>query len=151
MQDTRLFILEDDREKKPWSAYWKPEEVVLVSRRLVTGDYAISGMEDFGVCVERKSLGDLVQSCIQDWLRHRKKLYRMAAFESAIIVVEASVGQVLRHEYESDANPNSVMGRVHSMTLDHGIPVCFWDNAETAARETLHWLRLAQKKYSHHQ
>ena len=143
-----LLIIEDDREKKPWSNFWSPDEAIVVRKRLITGDYSLENMDVFGVCIERKSLSDLVQSCIKEWLLFRKKLYRMAAYDMAIVAVEASVGQVLRHEYESESNPNSVMGRVHSMELDHGVSVQWWDNAEIAAREALHWLRLAQLKMS---
>lgn len=104
-----------------------PTRFVTRPATLRTGDYTIAGLEDRFV-LERKSIGDFVSTVIGNWLRFRKELYRLAAFDFAAIVVEADVEDVLAKRYESDANPMSVIGRAHECFLDHGVPVMFWGN-----------------------
>lgn len=116
-------ILIDTREQRPWSL--DPSRFATSRATLRTGDYTIAGLEDRFV-VERKSLGDFVGTVIGDWIRFRKELYRLAAFDFAVIVVEADTADVFAHRYESEANPESVIGRANAIYLDHGVPVLWW-------------------------
>ena len=116
-------VIVDTREQRPWLF---PASAFCTERAtLATGDYTIAGCEQ-RFCIERKSLGDFVGTVIGDWLRFRKELIRMSGFDLAAIVVEATVADVIEHKYESEANPQSVLGRAHSILIDHGIPVYFW-------------------------
>lgn len=116
-------IIEDTREQLAWK--FNPDVFSVEPGTLATGDYTLKGYED-RVCIERKSLGDFVSSVIHDWIRHRKRWYRMAGFDIAAVVVEADIEDVWAHRYESDANPASVIGKAHSIFLDHGLPVLWW-------------------------
>ena len=89
---------------------------------LFTGDYTIKGLESI-LTIERKSLGDWVKTCIHDWIRFRKQLYRMAGMDLAAIVVEANVGDVWERKYETEALPQSIIGKAHACLIDHGVPV----------------------------
>ncbi len=111
----------------------------------MTGDYSISGLED-RVCLERKNLGDLVGSLIQDFIRFRKELYRLAAFDVSAIVVEANIEDVFNHKYESDAQPSSVIGRVNGIFLEHGVPTFFWGPRPVCTVMVERFLLLAEKK-----
>lgn len=116
-------ILIDSREQKPWAF---PADTFDVRRAtLTTGDYTLAGLED-RVAIERKSIGDLVNTVIHDWLRFRKELIRLAAFDFAAVVIEADASDLMEHRYESDANPRSVMGRLNSIMFDHGVNVTWW-------------------------
>lgn len=123
--DNRLHILVDTREQKGWT--FDPAQVRVTRIALKEGDYTVEGLAG-RVALERKSLGDFVKTVIHDWIRFRKELVRLSGYDIAAVCVEANIGQIYRHEYESEALPASVMGRVHSITLDHGIPVLFWEN-----------------------
>lgn len=117
----------------------------MESATLTTGDYTIAGLED-RVCLERKSLGDFVSTVIHNWLRFRKELNRLMCFDIAAIVVECNVGQIIRHEYESETEPLSVIGKSHSIWLETGVPTLFWGTHEEAAFLAYRFLRLAEKK-----
>lgn len=119
----RIPVVVDNREKREWE--FAPEFFTTERATLRTGDYTVRGLEDV-LCLERKNLGDAVQTFIHDWTRFRKALYRLAAFDCAAIIVEADISDVLEHRYESEASPQSVIGRAHSIFLDHGLPVLWW-------------------------
>jgi len=53
-------------------------------------------------------------------------LNRLASFDLAMIVIEADIGDVFEHKYESNALPASVLGRINSITIEYSIPVVFW-------------------------
>lgn len=140
---TLIPVLIDTREQRPWE--FDCEMFATERTSLRTGDYSIAGLED-RFCIERKSLGDFVGTVIQDWLRFRKELYRLAGFDHAAIVVEANIEDVFNHKYESDAQPASVIGKVNSIFLDHGIPVYFWGPRPVCTAMVERFLILAAKK-----
>ena len=136
-------VLIDTREQRPWE--FDCETFTTERAALRTGDYTIAGLED-RVVIERKSLGDFVQTVIQDWIRFRKELYRLAGFDYAAIVVEADIADVFNHAYESDAQPASVIGRVNAIYFDHGIPVFFWGPRPVCTAMVERFLVMASKK-----
>ncbi len=136
-------ILVDSREQRPW-AFVGPD-FAAERATLQTGDYSIRG-HAHAIAIERKSLGDFVSTVVHDWLRFRKELYRLAAMDHAVIVVEASVEDVAAKRYDSDAAPLSVLGRAHAITIDHGIPVCWWGKREQANAMAGQYLQQLWKK-----
>jgi ERCC4-type nuclease len=142
----RLRVVIDTREQRPWT--FEPRQVDVVRRALPAGDYSIEGLED-RLAIERKNLGDYVSTVTRDWLRFRKELNRLSGYDVACVVVEATVDQVFRHEYESEALPNSVLGRANAIFLDHGIPVFWWSDRRTAADMAHRFLLLAWRKLAH--
>jgi ERCC4-type nuclease len=143
MANNLIPVLTDSREQRPWVL--DPTKFATERIGLPTGDYTLRGFED-RVCLERKSLGDLVGTLTADWLRFRKELWRLAGFDIAAIVVEATVDDVWGHRYESEATPQSVMGRVNGLWLDHGVPVLFWGSRTGAVLMAESFLALAWKK-----
>lgn len=118
-----LRILVDSREQRPWG--FPADKFTTETATLPAGDYTLAGA--FGrLAIERKSLGDFVGTVIQNWLRFRKELIRLSGYDIAAIVVEADVADVMAKKYESDADPNAVLGRANGIFLDHGIPVLWW-------------------------
>jgi len=140
-----LTVVVDRREQKPWQL--DSTAFTTVPATLQTGDYSILGLENM-VALERKSLGDLVQTVIHDWRRFRKELYRLASMDTACIVVEADVADLFERRYESDANPLSVWGRCNSCFLDHGVPVFWWGQRLLCQQAVERFLLLTAKKYS---
>lgn len=133
----------DTREQRPWT--FEPRQVVVCRRGLPAGDYSLEGLEG-RVAIERKSLGDFVDTVIHNWLRFRKELNRLSGYDVAAVVVEADLGQVYRHEYESEALPASVLGRANGIFLDHGVPVLWWGDRRTASDMAHRMLLLAWRK-----
>ncbi len=101
------------------------------------------------MALERKSLGDYVGTVIHDWIRFRKELIRLSGYDAAAVVVEASIAQVYRHEYESEALPASILGRTNAILLEHGIPVLWWSDRTAAADMAHRFLLMAWRKYHH--
>lgn len=137
-------IIVDTREQRPWA--FPLDRFTTERRGLLSGDYSLAGLED-RVAVERKSLGDLVGTVIQNWLRFRSELNRLSGFDVAIVAVEGNVKDILDHNYESQANPESVLARVAEITIDHGIPVVFWGDASTAEKMAARFLGLCWKRF----
>lgn len=138
-----ITVLVDTREQKPWQ--FTPGLFQAERATLQTGDYSVKGIES-RMRLERKSIGDLVGTVISDWIRFRKELYRLAFFDVAAIVVEGTPKDIWDHRYESDAKPESVMGRVNGIYLDHGVPVLWWGERSNCVRMVENFFRLAIKK-----
>jgi ERCC4-type nuclease len=118
-----LKIVIDTREQKGWT--FNPKQVDVVRRALWAGDYSVVGLER-EIAIERKSLGDFVQTVIHDWLRFRKELIRLSGYQLAVIAVEATVlqaevvddledvGEVEQREIEAVVCPGAVLhGQIH--------------------------------------
>lgn len=138
-------ILVDTKEKMPWT--FDPQRFDMTVKNLRTGDYSIAGLED-RVAIERKTLGDFVNTVIHNWIRFRKELVRLSSFDVAAIVVEADLNAVALHQYESDASPASVLGRMNGIFLDHGVPVFMWGDRVLASQMAGALLALAWRKLS---
>lgn len=122
-----------------------PAQVNCSRRTLREGDYTVAGLEG-RLAIERKSLGDFVGTVIHDWIRFRKELVRLSGYEIAVVAVEADLGQVYRHEYESEASPASVLGRANAIVIEHGIPVVWWSDRKCAQDMAHRFLLQAWRK-----
>lgn len=137
-------IIHSGAEQKPWVF---PEDVRVLRGPLRTGDYTVEGLHT-RLCLERKSLSDLVGTLMHDWLRFVKQLRRMAAMDVAVIAVEATPADLYAKKYLGDSNPESVMGKCSAIMIDYGIPVVWWGDRESAQRAALQFLTLAHEKLS---
>jgi ERCC4-type nuclease len=138
-----LNVVIDSREQQGWS--FPGDRFAPVRRKLRTGDYSLLGFEDV-IAIERKSLGDLVQTVIHDAIRFRKELVRMSGFDVACIVVEADAADVWERRYDTEAEPAAVFGRLHGYFLDHGVPTFFWGRRQLCEPNVWRFLELAAKK-----
>jgi ERCC4-type nuclease len=141
----RVTFIVDTREQEPLS--FEPESVAVIRRALPAGDYSIEGQED-SVAVERKSLADFVSTVIRGRERFHKELKRLADYESACIVVEADLADIIEGKYVSGAHPNSVLGAAISIIVDFGIPVFFCGSRQAACRFVEAYLLRFHKKVS---
>ena len=79
-------IVIDSREQAPF------EFTTLRARvdKLDTGDYSVYGLEHL-VCVERKSLPDLLGCCGRERERFVRELQRMKAYRFRMLIIEATL------------------------------------------------------------
>lgn len=138
-----LRVVIDTREQQPWS--FPADRFETERRGLPTGDYTVAGLED-RLAVERKSVGDAVNTVIHGWLRFRKELTRLSGFDLAVLVIEGEAADIAEGRYDSDANPESVFGRLAEVTIDHGVPVMFWGPRRRCEPRVWQFLRLAAKR-----
>ncbi len=125
--DFRIII--DTREQEGWTF-----DCPTIRRKLDAGDYSVDGLES-AVAVERKSLKDFVSTVIHDFARFAAEVEKLSSLETACVVVEADLDDVLRGLAADEcrgASPESVMGAAVHVGLRYGVPV-FWCGSRQAA------------------
>lgn len=142
---SKIPVVIDSREQRPWS--FDPDVFDVRIATLKTGDYSLVGLED-RVVLERKMLGDLIGTLIQDWIRFRRELHRLGGFDVALIAVEANLSDICEHRYDSEANPESVLARMEECLVDHGVSVVLWGDARYAERIAARMLKLCWHRFS---
>lgn len=105
---------------------------------LTTGDYSVQGLESI-VCVERKSLADLLMCIGQERERFDECIQRMLAYPIRAVVIEGTIPQIERGEYRSKVHPNAAIGSIMSWQA-RGITFLFCEDHETAGRLTAKFL-----------
>jgi len=98
-------VLIDTREQTPWqfrglrskvaSGEMKPLIVPIETQGLSTGDYSLKGFEESGICIERKSHEDAVQTFCHGRDRFENELERMQKFQYAAVIIEADWNAIL--------------------------------------------------------
>ncbi len=136
-QPPKPVVVCDTREQRPFAF---SDAVEVVRGTLHTGDYSLQGHES-AICIERKSLDDLVGSVIQDRERFERELARMAPFSFKCVVIEGSLADVRDHHYTSQAHPSAVFGSVMCLHVDHGVPFLWCHDRAIAARVAERLLR----------
>jgi DNA excision repair protein ERCC-4 len=76
---------------------------------LATGDYTARGFED-EVCIERKSLDDLLACVGRERERFERELHRMLAFPIRVLLIEASWDDIDRGGWRSQVTVSQVSG-----------------------------------------
>ena len=116
LQPADVTCIVDSREQLPLQL-----EMRTIVGTLATGDYSFVGGEHM-VCVERKSLQDLVMCVGRERDRFERELQRMRAYETRVIVIESSRAAVELKQYRGDVHPNAVLGSVYGW-IARGITV----------------------------
>jgi ERCC4-type nuclease len=141
--EDRVTIVVDTREQEPYA--FNPKHVIVSRKALPAGDYSIDGRED-SVAVERKTIEDFVSTVIRSRKRFKRELQCLAGYESACIVVEAGLSDILGGRYRSGAHPNAVLGSVLSIIVDFGVPVFFCSDRQAACRFVEGYLMRCERK-----
>jgi ERCC4-type nuclease len=132
-----VHILVDSREPwpHPWIRYW-PADAIVERVTLETGDFALAGMED-GAVVERKAPGDFLACVGVERERFTRELMRSRYVGHFVVIVEASLPEVLRSA--RGLHPNAIIGTVSAWTRRY-CPVLFAGDVGLAARLAYAWL-----------
>lgn len=128
---TKPCVIVDTREKRPLD--FDAAKVDSMRGTLPTGDYSVQGLES-KVCIERKSLEDLVNTVVHDRPRFERELERMRSFDFKAVLIEASLADVRDHRYRSQASPASIFGSVMCMHVDYGVPFIWCHDRAIAGR-----------------
>lgn len=129
-----LTFLIDTREQRPLDFNWNPDtqkKVRTERATLDTGDYTVKGLEK-RICVERKSLNDLLTCIGRERDRFEREIDRMMAFECCLIVVEASWDEIELGMWRSRLNARQVMGSIQGW-YRRRVPFFFHPNRNTIA------------------
>jgi hypothetical protein len=109
------------------------------------GLYSLSGYEK-RVAVEVLSLPELVRCVSSQRARLWRRLEKLAWYQTGAVVVPSGLPELLLHGYTSKVMPASVLGSVHAITLDFGLPVIWAGTRAAAAQWVLSFLRLAARR-----
>ena len=108
-----------------------------ITGTLPTGDYALEGLNH--LCVERKSLPDLVACCCsQQRDRFEAELMRMKAYRFKCLMIEATAKDIYTGDYRSQANPESVMGSLMAFGIRYDVWPIFAGDPQQAAKMVEH-------------
>jgi DNA excision repair protein ERCC-4 len=109
-----VVFLVDTREQNPLSFQGVENRDLfrVEPATLATGDYSVKGLHETEICVERKSLEDLVQCVGRERERFEKELRRMRAFPARLVVVEGSWDEIKVGNWRSQIYPDQVMGSI---------------------------------------
>ena len=121
-------VLIDTREQTPWDM----SPMQMERETLTTGDYTVRGLERV-VCLERKSLPDLLQCIGKHRDRFERVVNRILAYPARALIVESSWRLIESGDYDSQVHPNAVIGSLLGWTA-MGLPVVMAGNRRRAAR-----------------
>lgn len=127
-------IIIDSREQRPY------DYENAITKKLDTGDYSISQFEN-EICVERKSMDDLVNTLLNHTARFDRELERMQSFTHACIVVEGSLMDLMTGAYTSQVSPPSIFGMAMRVNISFKIPIIYCSNRICAKRYTEAFLK----------
>lgn len=111
-----ITALVDSREQYPLDLSPMPMVQLKAdaeSSGLSTGDYSVLGFEHL-ICVERKSLDDLLACVGRERERFDRCIQRMLAYPHRVIVIEATEAQLRGGEWRSQVTPAAVVGSIRA-------------------------------------
>jgi len=124
-------IVIDTREKLPWQ--FDTSRVDITIGTLQTGDYSL-WTHEAEICIERKSLDDLVMTLIHERDRFKRELERMQFYPRRAIIVEGAWRDVRDHNYTSLATPDSLFGLMCCLMIDYNVPILMCEDRPVAGR-----------------
>ena len=133
-------IIVDTREQTPFVFAHLP----TVTDTLATGDYSIAGLTHL-ICVERKSLADLLACVGRERDRFVRELQRLSAYPYRLLVVESDAAAIERGGWPGKIQPAHVMGSLASWTVRYGLPVWLGGGHDACGRFVERWLYQAAR------
>ena len=133
-------VLVDTREKQPLPLFANHPNWIAGERRkaLKTGDYTVEEMEGT-LCLERKSLADIVACTVTYRERFLASCARLARFRWKAILIEATFedikGGFEPFDIPSGVHPNAVVGTLDAIEAKFGIPVLYTSTVRRLATE----------------
>jgi len=124
-------IITDTREQKPYRWDTPAERGTLKA-----GDYSVKGLED-RIAIERKSLIDAYGTFGKGRERFQRELEKLAGYEYAAVVIEATMLQALRppENFRSSFNPKSFNRSWIAWAQRYGVHFMFCGGRELAQRQ----------------
>ena len=105
LEPSQVVCLVDSREQNPLSL----DPLRTQPATLPTGDYSVKGLEHI-VCIERKSLDDLLGCVGRERERFERELQRMLAYPVRCLLVEATWAEIEMGQWRSKVTSSQAMG-----------------------------------------
>lgn len=133
-------VVVDTREQCPWDFKSSRHVTEIVTEKLDTGDYSLSGYEE-EICIERKKSPAEVARNVFD-SRFERELDRMELYKFKYIICEFTLEELLRYPKDSNlpiatqkrikAGGKIVTRKLLNIMVDRDIPVIFAGDAKVA-------------------
>lgn len=135
-----ITIIVDSREQTPWNL----APLKMFRGNLNTGDYTVLGLER-EICLERKSLPDLLMCIGQERERFEREIQRMLAYPCRAVIVEAHWSALEAGEWRSRITSSAAIGSVLGW-IDRGVPFMFAGDASMASKMASRLLFIAARR-----
>lgn len=131
LKPEQIVAIIDTREQRPLQLDMPDGTSLKTSRTgLATGDYSVVGFEN-EICIERKSLADLMGCIGKDRRRFEAELQRMQSYRTRAVVVEEPFVQIEAGVYRSKVHPQAAVGTLLKW-MSCGIPFLFCSSRQQA-------------------
>ncbi len=133
-----ITIICDSREQLPFCL--DPMRVIRTEegKGLATGDYTVLGLERV-VCVERKSMDDLIGCVGVERERFDREMMRIKAYPHRVVIVEASWSELEKGAWRSRVTAAAAVGSVIGW-IAGGVPFIFAGSRSAAERACMSFL-----------
>ncbi len=118
-------IIQDTREKKPWTFKATGSIRDVKVSKLDTGDYSIEGMEEEFMVERKASVDELFMNLGVQWNRFEREMERAKKFKYKYLVIEATMRDIYRGSRYSKMSGRFIMARLVHLQLKYGVQVCF--------------------------
>lgn len=118
MTGATFVVAIDTREQRPYRF------AVCERKTLPSGDYSIIGLEG-RIAIERKTKEDAYSSLGQGRARFERELQRLARFDYAAVVIEASLPEFLQVPAFSHMNPKAAASSIIAWSVKYRVCVFF--------------------------
>lgn len=125
LKNAPIHIVIDTREQLP--LLFERYDCETTRGTLTSGDYSPEGHES-ACAVERKSLDDLIGCLTIGRDRFERELSRLAEYQVASVVIEASMDDVRLHRYTSRAKPHAMLQSVIALSGRYRLPFVWAGN-----------------------
>ena len=142
LKPQQVTVVIDSREQMPYDL----APLGAAPGTLATGDYSVQGLEDL-VCLERKSLDDLLGCIGTSRERFERELQRMKAYPHRVVLVEASWTDVEGGEWRSRITPKAACHTLVSWTARFAVPFHFAGSRDAAERYAQYFLNSCAKRH----
>jgi ERCC4-type nuclease len=134
-------IIIDTREQNPYIFTNIKPKPKIIYKGLKTGDYSISGFEQSGISIERKSLSDLFGSVGGGRKRFENEFKRLSKFDYPALILEGGLNDIfLNPPGHTKMNPKSVFRTLLSWSIRYGVYI--WTPPDRVFAEKLTYLLL---------
>jgi len=118
-------IIQDTREKKPWSFKASGSIAGVKVSKLDTGDYSIKGMEKEFMVERKASVDELFMNLGVQWKRFEREMERAKPYRYKYLVIEANMRDVYRGSRYSKMSGRFIMARLVHIQYKYGVNVIF--------------------------
>lgn len=149
-------IIQDTREKQPWTFDSKFYNANTTVAKLDTGDYTIKGFEEL-LCIERKkSTTEIFNNVVDD--RFMREMERMQHFQFPFMILEFSLKDIMSFPYNTTipkylwkkikVKSGFVLKIFNDIQLDFGVHIIYADNTEYATSMAYNIMKRVHDTYT---